>query len=311
VDDYFWLRQKSDPEVIAYIEAENAFTQTTMAHTAGLQETLYNEMVGRIQETDQEAPVHQDGFWYYSRTEAGQQYPIYCRRQGSLEASEQVLLDLNALAEGGDYLRLGIYRPSPDNRLLAYSLDEDGSENYTIYFKDMETGERLSDRITATSYSGEWANDNRTFLYTTKDQAWRDYRLHRHILGQDPDDDALLFEEPDALFEVNLHKTRDKTYIFLQVESLETSEIRFLDASEPLGEFFMLQPRRKGLKYGADHHQGSFYIWTNDQAQNFKVVSAPVTQPGIAGWRTVIPHDPAVKIDSLACFKGHLCRRLP
>ncbi len=306
VDDYFWLRDKDDPEVIAYIEAENAYTQACMDHTAGLQETLYQEMVGRIQESDKEAPVQRDEFWYYSRTEAGKQYPIFCRTTGSSQAPEEVLLDLNALAAGKPYLRLGIYKPSPDHRLLAYSLDEDGSENYAMYFKNLETGDLLPDVLEGTSYSGEWANDNRTFFYTTKDPAWRDYRLLRHILREDQEDDLLLYEEADALFEISLQKTRDQAFIFLNIKSLETSEIRFLDANHPGESLRLLQERRQGIEYGADHHRGIFYIWTNQDAKNFQIVTAPVSRPGMESWQTHQAHDPQVKIDGLACFSGHL-----
>ncbi len=213
VDNYYWLREKNDPEVIAYLEAENAYTTATMAHTEALQQKLYEEMLGRIQETDLSVPVKRDAYYYYVRTDEGLQYPIYCRKHGSLDAAEAVLLDLNAVAAGHEYLDLGVYKISPDHTLLAYSLDTNGAEEFTVYVKDLRTGELLPEEIPNTSYALEWGNDNQTLLYTTQDQAKRSHKLHRHVLGTDPGEDVELYHEADALYQVNLYKTKDHAYI--------------------------------------------------------------------------------------------------
>lgn len=307
VDPYYWLRERENPEVIAYLEAENAYTEAALAHTDALREKLYEEMLSRIQETDETVPVRLNGYYYYSRTEEGKQYNIYCRKEGNLEAEEQVLLDLNELAEGHEYLRLGIYKVSPDQRLLAYSLDTDGSEDYVIYFKDLERGELLPDQIPGTSYSAEWAKDSQTLFYTTKDEAKRDDQVWRHRLGGNPASDELLFHEQDELFHVYLYRTKDRRYVILTSESKETNEQLFLDASEPAGNFRLLEPREKNTRYYAGHHSGTFYIRTNaDGARNFKVVTAPVADPGKRQWKEGIAHREAVKIDDLDLFSDHL-----
>ena len=236
-DDYYWLREKENPDVIAYLEAENSYMEAMTAHTKDLQQTLYEEMVSRIQETDSSAPVKYGDFYYYTRTEAGKQYKIHCRKQGSLDAPEEILLDENALAEGEAYFRVGVTRISPDHSLLAYSTDTSGGEHYTVFIKNLNTGDLLSDQIPNTIYSLEWANDNRTLFYTIQDDAWREYKLFRHTLGEDPANDPELYHEPDELFNIGLDKTKDDAFIMLDIASKETSEVRVLDANQPNGEF--------------------------------------------------------------------------
>ena len=307
-DPYFWLREKSNPDVIAYIEAENAYSEAVMAHTNDLQETLYQEMLGRIQETDVDVPVRRGVYFYYTRTEEGKQYTIYCRKKGTLDAEEEITLDLNALAEGKEFLKLGVHKVSPDHKWLAYSLDEDGSELFTVHFKNLETGEILPDRIPNTTYAGEWSNcvnnDNPTYFYTTLDDAKRPYRLHRHRLGDA--EDVLLFQENDLVFLVALGKTRDDAYLLLFAGSIETSEFHFLDANTPDEDFQVIHPREKGLEYRVSHHTGTFYITTNDKARNFKVVAAPVTSPGKENWQVLIPHREDVRIDGVDLFARHM-----
>ncbi len=316
-DPYYWLREKDNPATLAYIEAENAYMEAVMAHTQPLQETLYQEMVGRIQETDVDVPMKKGEYFYYTRTEEGKQYPIYCRKKGSLEAaldtaSEELLLDLNALAEGKKFIKLGVFKVSPDHRWLAYSLDEDGDELYTVHFKNLDRGDLLPTRIPNTTYAGEWANvapgdvnnDNPTYFYTTLDPAKRPYRLHRHSLATGHD--ALLFQEDDSVFLVGLEKTRDDAYLFLNVGSIETSEIYFLNANTPEGEFHVIHPREKGVEYKVTHHTSAFYIVTNDHAKNFKVMTAPTTRPGKDHWQELIPHRETVRIDGLDMFTGHM-----
>jgi oligopeptidase B len=306
IDNYFWLRAKTNPEVIAYVEAENAYTEAVMAHTKDLQETLYQEMVGRIQETDVDVPVRQGEYYYYTRTEEGKQYTIYCRKYGNLDTQEEVLLDLNALADGKKFLKIGVFKVSPDHKWLAYSLDVDGAELFTVHFKNLETGEMLGDQIPNTTYDGEWGNDNQTFFYTTMDEAKRPYRLRRHVLGTTLSDDFLLFQEEDPVFRIMLGKPRDNAFIFLIVASIETSETYFLDANQPEGEWKVIHPREKGMEYQASYYNGTLYMVTNDNARNFKLVTASVENPGKANWQDLIPHREDVRIEGIDFFAQHM-----
>ncbi|MDH3662374.1 MAG: S9 family peptidase [Alphaproteobacteria bacterium] len=304
-DPYAWLKNKDDPEVIAYLEAENAYAEHEMAQTEALQKTLYEEMVGRIQETDLSVPVRIGSYLYYSRTEEGRQYPIFCRKEGDDAAEEEVLLDLNAEALGLDYLSLGLFEVSPDHRILAYSLDTTGAESYRLRFKDLASGAMLADEIDGVSYGLEWANDNRTVFYTVEDHAKRPYRLLRHELGQ-TGDDAIVFEEPDELFRVGLAKTKDHAFLMLRVASIETSECRLLDAD--LGEpaFRLIEPRDKGHRYSVEHRDGLLYILSNRDAPNFKLMTAPVASPEEANWREMIAHDPGIMLNGLDMFEDFL-----
>ena len=306
IDPYYWLREKNNPAVIHYLEAENAYAETVMGHTAELQQTLYDEMLGRIQETDLSVPVKRGEFYYYSRTEEGKQYPIYCRKHDSLDNEEAVLLDLNVEAEGGEYLRLGMYEISPDHSLLAYSLDTTGSEEYTIYVKDVTTGELLPDQISNTTYSLEWANDNQTLFYTTLDAAKRPYKVYRHRLRTDPSQDVELYHEPDELYRVSLYKTKDHAYLVLYVSSIETSEVSILPADAPLDSFQLVHPRQTGMRYHVEHRAGVLYILTNDAAKNFKLMTAPATEPAKNKWREFVPHRESVKLDDIDVFADYL-----
>jgi len=306
VDDYFWLRERENPEVLGYLDAENEYTQHMTAHLEGFRKRLYDEMVGRMQETDSTAPVRLGEFYYYSRTEKGKQYSIHCRKAGSVEAEEEVLLDLNILAEGHDYLRLGVYRVNPDQTLLAYSLDTDGAEDYTIRFKDVSTGEILTDQIKGTAYSAVWAEDNETLFYTTRDEAKRSYRLFRHRLGTDPLKDVLVHQEDDQLFRVMISKTRDRRYLVLTISSYETSESHILEADNPEGSFSVVHPKRKGHRYILHHRKGTFYIHTNDGATNFKVMTVKTSAPEKENWQDYIPHRENVLVENLALFENHM-----
>ncbi|HYM10675.1 MAG TPA: S9 family peptidase [Bryobacterales bacterium] len=305
-DDYFWLRDRNSPDVIRYLEDENKYTAAVMKHTEPLQEKLYKEMLGRIQETDLSVPEKIDEYYYYSRTQEGQQYPIYCRKKGSLEAEEKVLLDQNALAAGHKYFRVGAIRPSPDHRLLAYSTDTSGSEVYTLFVKDLSTGRLLPDQITNTYYGLEWGNDNRTLFYTTLDAAKRPYRLYRHHLGADPSSDALVYEERDEMFYLEVEKTRSRKYLLLNLESKMTTEVRYLDAGRSDGEFRVIHPRQHGMEYSVEHHGDKFFIVTNENAKNFKLMEAPVEHPEKSRWREVIPHRADVKLDDVEAFENYL-----
>ncbi len=306
LDDYYWLRERDNQEVLDYLKAENDYTQAMLAHTEALQEQLYQEMLGRIQETDQSVPERVGAYYYYTRTEEGKEYPIYCRKEGSLEAAEEILLDLNELAAGHDYLELGIFKVSPDHRLLAYSLDTNGSEEYTISFKDLSSGSLLPDQIHNTSYSAEWAADSQTLLYTTMDQAKRTDKVWRHKLGDDVEQDEMLLHEPDELYRVYIYKTKDSRYLILVDQSLETSELRFIDASLSGDEPALIHPRQAGMRYYVEHHNDTFYILTNDEAENFRLMTAPVSAPQKEKWQEKIAHREDVQLDDMELFTSHL-----
>ena len=304
-DPYAWLKSKGDPEVTAYLEAENAYTEHEMTHTEALQKTLYDEMVGRIQETDLSVPVRIDGYLYYSRTEEGRQYPIFCRKEGGEDAEEQILLDLNAEAEGQDYLSLGLFEVSPDHRLLAFSLDTTGAESYTLRFKDLESGELLADRIEGVSYSLEWANTSQTVFYTIEDHAKRPFKLFRHDIGKTGDDD-LVFHEVNELYRVGLGKTKDHAFLVLSAASIETSEAWLMDADDPESYFKLIEPRETGHRYRVEHRNGLLYILSNRDAPNYKLMTVPVTSPEEKNWQEMLAHDPGIMLNGLDMFEDFL-----
>jgi oligopeptidase B len=306
IDEYFWLRDRSDPEVIAYLEAENRYTGAVMRHTEALQEQLYQEMRGRIKETDLSVPERVDDYFYYTRTEAGGQYPIFCRRRGSLDAPEEVLLDQNPLAADHAYFKLGVREVSPDHRLLAYSVDISGAEAFTLYVKDLTTGRLLAESIGNTSLGVTWANDSRTLFYTLLDHAHRPCRLYRHTIGSSPTTDVLVYFEPDESFFLDINRTRSRRYLLLDITSHSTSEVRFLDADKPEGVFSVVQPREAGVEYSVEHHDERFFITTNDSAPNFRLVQAPVASPSKADWSPVLPYRPDIKLDETDAFRSHL-----
>ncbi|UCE25949.1 MAG: S9 family peptidase [Candidatus Zixiibacteriota bacterium] len=302
IDDYHWLRQRGNPEVIEYLEAENAYTGAVMEDTEELQNKLYRELVGRLKQTDMEVAEKDGDYFYYTRTEEGKQYKIICRKKGSLDGAEEVLLDENPLAEGHDYLDIGAYRVSPDDRLLAYTVDTNGSEKYTIYIKDIETGELLSDRVPNVYYSLEWGNDNKTIFYTVLDEAMRPYRLYRHTLGMDYAGDEMVFHETDQAYEMYLSKTKSKRYLLLELGSNTTSEVHYLDANHPTDDFKVIHPRQHKMEYAVYHHDDRFFINTNDGAPNFKLMVTPVRRPDRRHWTEYIAHSDSVKIDGVEVF---------
>jgi oligopeptidase B len=305
VDDYFWLRDRGDPDVVAYLEAENRYTAGVMRHTEGLQERLYQEMRQRIKETDLSVPERLDDYVYYSRTEAGGQYPIFCRRYGEL-GDEEILLDQNPLAAGHGYFRLGASAVSPDHRLLAYSVDTSGAEEFTLFIKDLGTGALFPESIVSTSHDVAWANDSRTLFYTALDQAHRPCRLYRHLVGTNPAEDVLVYFEPDASFFLDISRTRSRAYLLLDISSHSTSEVRFVSADRPEDSFRIVQPREPGIEYTVSHNGDRFFITTNDAAPNFRLVQAPVATPGREHWSPVLPYRPEVKLDTTDAFKKHL-----
>ncbi len=306
IDNYYWLRQRNNPEVIDYLKAENAYTETVMKPTEKLQDKLYQEMVARIKETDLSVPVKRDDYYYYSRTEKGKQYKIYCRKKGSLESEEEILLDVNQLAQGKDYMYLGIYEVSPDHNLLAYAFDTTGGERYTLRVKDLKTGELFPDVIDSVSTSFQWANDNQTFFYTIPDEAWRPYKLYRHLLGDEVENDVLVYHEPDDAFYLSIDKSKSMQYLFINLGSMTTTEVHYLNADDPIGKFKLVHPRQQEMEYYLHHHDDKFYIVTNDNAKNFKLMQAPISNPSKRNWKEVIPHRDKVKLDQIEVFKDFL-----
>ncbi len=300
VDDYFWLREKANPEVTAYLEAENAYTDSVMKPTEAFQQALYKEMLGRIQETDLSVPYRKGGYFYYARTEEGKQYPIHCRKKGSLEAKEEVILDLNELAAGKEFLGIEVFAVSDDGNLLAYSTDTTGFRVYTLFVKDLRTGKVLADRAEDVDTIA-WAADNQTLFYTTKDAAKRPYRLYRHRLGVAPDD--LLYEEKDEKFTVAVNRSRSQAYLFLTVGSHTTAEVRYAPADQPAAEWKLVEPRTAGHEYYLDHHREHFYIRSNATGRNFALLQAPVSNPGRANWKEVVPHRPEVMLADMFFFR--------
>jgi len=301
VDAYFWLREKEEPEVTAYLEAENAYAEEHMAPTVELQKTLYDEILGRIQETDQSAPYRKGAFEYYHRTEEGKQYRSYCRREPGKASSEQVLLDMNALAEGRPFLGLGVYEVSPDGRYLAFSLDETGFRDYTLQIKDLQSGELLSERMEKVK-SAAWASDSQTLFYTVDDDSKRPHQLLRHRLGATAED-AIIYQEDDERFRVAVWRSRSGEYVFRGAFSHTTSEIGFLPASEPVGTWRLVAERKQDHEYDVAHRGGEFLIRTNDGGRNFRIVRAPIDDPGPSSWQELVAHRDAVMLESLDVFE--------
>ncbi len=315
IDDWFWLRDKEDPEVIAHLEAENAYTEATMAGTAPLREALYDEMVARIEETDLSVPARKGPWLYYGRTVEGSSYAIHCRRPAEgPEDAEEVLLDENVLAEGHDYFALGALSVSPDHRWLAYSTDTTGGERHTMRFLDLATRTTSPEAIEDTSYGVAWANDNATVFYVRVDEAMRPFQLWRHRVGTDPSGDVVVLEEPDDRFYLGIGRTKDDRFLLCGLDSKTTSEVRFLDADDPLGTFATIEPRRQGIEYSVDHDRGDpsagrnarFLILTNDAAEDFRLMEAPEATPGRDHWDEVIPLRTGVRLDGIDPFADHL-----
>lgn len=305
-DPFFWLREKANPDVLKYLQAENRYTETTLKPTEKLRDTIYHEMRRRIKEDDVSVPQKIGDYYYYSRTETGKQYAVHCRKKGSLDANEEVILDENELAKGQKYFRVGILSVSPDHKLLAYSTDTNGGETYVIRIKILETGELLPDEIKNSSYSFAWANDNKTFFYDQLDDANRPYKALKHILGTSVNQDPTVYEEKDARFFLEIYKSRSEKLIFVSVESERASEVRFVDADHPEGEFTLIRPRENDLLYSVEHHGDRFFIVTNENAKNFKVVETPVASPDKEHWKDYLPYDPEVKVDAVDAFENHL-----
>ena len=307
VDNYYWLNQRENPEVIAYLEAENGYTDALMAHTEGLQAELFEEIKGRIRQTDLSVPVREGDFFYYSRTEDGRDYPIYARKRGSLDADEEVILDVNPLAEGHDYYA-AFPEVSSEGDLMAWAEDTRGRRIYTIRIRNLDTGEDYPEAIEDASGNMVWAEDNRTLFYTKRDPGTlRSYQIYRHRLGTDPADDVLVYQEDDEEFSSRVRKTKSKQYLVISSSHTVMDEHRFLDATNPEGEFTLFLPRERGHEHRFDHFGDHFYIRTNlDGAENFKLMRTPVDGTATDNWETVVPHRSDVFLQGFELFRDHL-----
>lgn len=314
IDEYAWMTNKEDPDTVAYLEAENAYTEVRTDHLSDLREQIFQEIKGRTLETDLSVPTRKGGWWYYSRTAEGKQYGIQCRlavtgdtppelKPGEALEGERVILDGNELAGDSPFFAVGTSAVSPDGAVLAYSTDFSGNERFTLRFKRLDSGEMLADEIPGIFYGGAWAADGSAFFYTTIDEAWRPYRVYRHIIGTPADDDVLVYEETDERFWVGIGLTRSERYLVLSAGSKITSEVRVLDADYPTGEFRVVRPRRTGVEYALDHSGDRFLILHNEGAQNFEIASAPVDDP--AAWTPLVPHRDDTRLLDVDAFSDH------
>ncbi len=306
IDEYFWLRERENPAVTAYLAAENGYTGAAMKHTEALQEKLFKEMTGRISPDDMSVPYAENGYFYYTRFEKGREYPIHCRRHGSMKAPEEVLLNVNEMAEGHEYYNVTGLAVSPDNGTLAFGVDAVSRRRYTIHFKDLETGRILDDRIADTTGRTAWAGDNRTVFYAVKDETLRPFRIARHAVGTNVSADVVIFDETDPTFNAGVTRSKSGRYIFITSHSTLSTEYRFLDAGRPDGEFHVVQPREPDHEYDVDHFGDEFFIVTNLAARNFRLMKTPVSKPSKDHWTEVIAHRGDVLLQGIELFDRYL-----
>lgn len=311
-DEYYWMRERENPEVLKYLQAENEYLDSVLSHIKPLQETLFQEMKNRIKEADSTVPEKYKDYFYYTRTETDKQYPIYCRKKDSLDSNEEILLDQNVLAEGHEFCSVSAFTISPDQTKLAYSLDVEGNEVYTIYIKDLITKKLYTECIENVNGSVyyqtgvEWAKDSQTIFYITLDEIHRAAKLYRHKIGTHPSQDALVFHESDDTFSLTLFKTRSEDFIMTYHMSTLSQEMRFIPTSQPDSALQVLQARQSGLEYYATHHGDSFYIITNKDAYNYKLVKVPISNPSMENWKEVVSHREDVLVEHLDVFENHL-----
>lgn len=306
IDPYYWLNQREDPEVIAYLEAENAYTEERMKGTEDLQTSLFDEIVARIPKTDESVPYFYNGYWYYTRFVEEGEYPIYCRKKESLEADEEIMLNVNEMAEGYDYYQVVGLSVSPDNKILSYGVDTVSRRIYTVYFKSLETGEDLGDPIPNTTGRAVWAADNEHTFYSVKDESLRSYKIFRHRLGVSADQDVEVFHEADPTFYTYVYTTKSKEYIVIGSGSTVSNEYRVLSAEDPTGEFKVVQPRERDLEYSMAHYGDHFYILTNWNAKNFKLMRTKVDEGAKEHWEEVIPHREETLLEGIEIFNDYL-----
>jgi oligopeptidase B len=318
IDPYYWMRltdeqkasenpDKQTTQVLGYLKAENEYKDAALRHTEDLQSKLYDEIIGRIKQDDESVPYFKNGYWYYTRYEKGKEYPIYCRKYQTLEAEEQIMLDVNIQAEGSEYYNVSGLEISPDNKILAFAEDTLSRRIYTIKFKNLETGDWLNDELVNASAGGAWAKDNNTFFYTTKDQTTLlENRIWRHKLGNEQKSDVLVYEEQDNTFNIGVYNSKSNDYVIIYNQSTLTSDYHILEADNPNGDFKQFTPRETPHEYGIEHFQDKFYILTNWDATNFRLMETSVSATERSNWREVIAHRAHTLIDDIEVFKSFL-----
>jgi oligopeptidase B len=307
VDDYYWLRDRDNPEVIAYLEAENERSDRIMAHTKPLEEKLFEEIKARIKQTDMSVPYKREGYFYYTRYEQGKEYPIFARRKGSLDDPEEIMLDANVLAQGHDFFSIGGWALSADQNLMAYAVDTHGRRIFTVYIKNLLTGELLPDTIPDVTENLTWADDNRTLFYAKQDlKTLRAYQIYRHVLGTDAASDQLVFEEADETYVAYIYKTKSKKFLMVVSASTLSQEYRYLEADNPFGQFKIFLPRQREHEYSIDHYGDRFLIRSNDQAKNFRLLATPIDKIGKEHWQEIVPHRSNVYLGDFEIFKDYI-----
>ncbi len=307
VDDYYWLRDRDSPEVIAHLKSENEYAERELAHTKALEETLFEEIKARFKQTDMSVPYKRDDYYYYTRYEEGKEYPIYARKRGALDQPEEITLDANLLAQGHEFFSIGGTALSSGQDIFAYAVDTQGRRIHTAYFKNLTTGEMLADVIPEVTENLTWANDNKTVFYAKQDPTTlRQYQIYRHVLGEDPANDQLVFQEDDETFVAYIFKTKSKKYLLIVSAQTISQEYRYLDADDPGGEFKIFLPRQRDHEYHVDQHLDRFLIRTNDQAKNFRLMATPIDKPGKEHWRELVPHREHVYLGDFDVFKDYL-----
>lgn len=306
IDFYYWMNDRENPEVIAYLEAENLYLSNKMEHTEELQDTLFNEMLGRIKQDDSSAPYFYNGYYYYTRYEEGGEYPIYCRKKGSLDATEEILLNAPEMAKDYKYFRIGSFNISPDNHMLAYSLDTLGRRQHTIYYKDLRNQEEKATGIEFAAGDVEWAGDNKTFFYTTIDPVTLRYiRVFRYNIEQQQPTEVY-YEEDDTYYYMGVSKTKDGKYITINAQTTLSNETLLLETANPTGDFKVFQPRQRDLLYSIEHYKGKFFVLTNYQAQNFRLMETPASNTRLVNWKEVIPHRTDVLLENMEIFNSYM-----
>ncbi|TVR74178.1 MAG: S9 family peptidase [Marinilabiliales bacterium] len=307
IDNYYWLRERENPEVIGYLEEENEYTTKMLRHTEELQENLYNEIIGRIKQTDESVPYFDNGYYYYTRYEEGFEFPVYCRRKGSMDADEEIMLNVNDMAGGHSFFQVAGLNVSPDNRILAFGIDTVGRRRYALHFKDLVTGELLSDMISETNGYVAWSNDSRTLFYTTQNNiTLRAENVYRHALGDDPASRRLVYHEDDETYRVAVFTTKSKEYVMIVSSSTLSTEYRYVSAGDPFSDFRVFHPRESDMRYSVDHHGGRFYIVTNWEAVNFRLMETPEGRTGKEHWKELVGHRDDVLLSGIEIFNDHL-----
>ena len=306
-DNYYWLNQPDDPQVLTYLRDENTYFADQMAPVKELEDKLFLEMKGRVKEQDESVPYRDNGYYYYTRYETGGEYPLYCRKAGNLQAAEEVMLNGNQMGLGHTYFAVGGASVSDNNELLAYSTDTVSRRLYTLRFKNLKTGQLLPEKIANVEGAGVWAADNKTVFYVRKNTTTLlPYQVYRHVLGTDPAQDVLVYEEKDDTFNLHIHRSKSRQFVGIDLESSLSSEYRFLEASNPTGEFKVFAPRTPDLRYSVEDANGKFYVFTNWEAPNFRVMTAPLASPARSSWTEVIPERPDVFLEDMELFKDFL-----